>query len=65
MKGQTFMLGNTKITVRENTPKEEDIRSLYDVCNELFRGKPEYFYTREETKAMNKKLAEKNKEAIN
>lgn len=65
MKGQTFKLGNTTIIIRENIPKEEDIIRCYDVCNELFRDYPECFYTREETKALNKKLAEKNKESIN
>ena len=58
MKAQTFKLGNTTIIVRETTPKEEDIRRCYDVCNELFRGNPECFYTREETKELNRLLAE-------
>lgn len=58
MKGQTFKLGNTTIIIRETTPKEEDIRRCYDVCNELFRGRPECFYTREETKELNRLLAE-------
>ena len=64
MKGQTFKLGNTTIIIRETTPKEEDIRRCYDVCNELFRGRPECFYTKEETKELNRLLAEekKNKE---
>jgi hypothetical protein len=57
MKGQTFKLGNTTIIVRNNTPKEEDIRKCYDVCNELFRGYDDCFYTREETAAKNRKLA--------
>lgn len=62
MKRQTFKIGNTTIIVRETTPKEEDIRKCYDMCNELFRGRAECFYTMEETKAKNILLAkEKNK----
>lgn len=65
MKGRTFKIGNTTIIVRETTPREEDIRRCYDVCNELFAGKPECFYTREETREKNKLLAKKDKrEAI-
>ena len=45
MKGQTFKIGSTTIVVRETTPKEDDIRRCYDVCNELFRGREECFYT--------------------
>lgn len=53
MKGQTFRIGNSTIIMRESTPKEEDIRKFDDVCNELFAGKSECFYTKEETKEMN------------
>lgn len=54
MKGQTFKIGNSTIIVRESTPKEEDIRKCYDICNELFRGNPDCFYTAEEIKEKNK-----------
>lgn len=54
MKGQTFKIGNTTIIVRDSTPKEENIRKCYDVCNELFRGKSECFYTKNETKEKNR-----------
>ena len=56
MKGRTFKIGNSTIIIRESTPKEEDIRKCYDVCNELFSGRPECFYTKEETKIKNKIL---------
>lgn len=53
MKSQTFKIGNTTIIVRERTPREEDIRKCYDVCNELFRGMEECFYTKNETRDKN------------
>lgn len=56
MKGQTFKIGSTTIVVRETTPKEDDIRRCYDVCNELFRGREECFYTKEETREKNRLL---------
>lgn len=62
MKGQTFKIGNATIIVRDSTPKEDDIRRCYDVCNELFAGKPECFYTKEEVKEKNRILSQsKNK----
>lgn len=64
MKGMTFKIGNTTIIVRETIPREEDIKRCYDVCNELFAGRPECFYTREETREKNKSLAKEKKEAI-
>lgn len=65
MKGQTFKIGNTTIIIRESVPYEGDIKRCYDVCNELFRGKPECFHTRSETKNKNRFLAhDERKEAI-
>lgn len=65
MKGQTFKIGNTTIIIHESVPNEENIRRCYDVCNELFRGKPDCFYTRDETRNKNIILSQKkNKEAI-
>lgn len=63
MEARTLKIGNSTIIIRESTPNEQDIRRCFDVCNELFRGKPECFYTREETREKNKTLVKK--EAIN
>lgn len=63
MEARTFKIGNSTIIIRESTPNEQDIRRCFDVCNELFRGKSECFYTREETREKNKTLVKK--EAIN
>ncbi|MDB2100561.1 MULTISPECIES: hypothetical protein [Clostridium] len=60
MKGQTFKIGNTTIIIRETTPNEDDIRRCYDVCNEIFRDRPECFYTREETREKNRLLAQQD-----
>lgn len=53
MKAMSFKIGNTTVKVLESTPNEDKIRELYELCNEIFADKPEYFYTREETKKMN------------
>lgn len=58
MKGQTFKIGNATIIVRDSIPREEDIRRCYDVCNELFRDKPDCFYTKEEVEEKNRLLAQ-------
>lgn len=60
MKGQTFKSGNTTVIIRESTPNEADIKRCYDVCNELFSGNAECFYTREEIKERNR-ILEQNK----
>lgn len=36
---------------RPATPKKEDLKRLYDVCNRIFKKK-ECFYTREEVKKL-------------
>lgn len=36
---------------RPNTPKREDLKRLYDVCNKIFKKK-ECFYIREEVKKL-------------
>ena len=65
MKGQTFKIGNTTIIIRESVPNEANIKRCYDVCNELFGGKPECFYTTDETRKKNIILSQKkDKEAI-
>lgn len=65
MERQSFKIGNTTIIIRENTPDETDIRRCYDVCNELFRGIEECFYTKNETRDKNIFLSRKHKkEAI-
>ncbi len=65
MKGQTIKIGNTTIIIRENTPDESDIRKCYDVCNELFRGNENCFYTKSETRDKNVILSQnRRKEAI-
>lgn len=38
---------------RPETPKKEDLKRLYDVCNKIFKKK-ECFYTREEVKELKK-----------
>lgn len=43
---------------RPETPKKEDLKRLYDVCNKIFKKK-ECFYTKEEVKELKKD--EKNK----
>lgn len=43
---------------RPETPKKEDLKRLYDVCNKIFKKK-ECFYTKEEVKELKKN--EKNK----
>lgn len=53
MKATSFVDGNTKINILENTSDENAIRKLYDFCNEKFANKPECFCTKEETKKMN------------
>lgn len=63
-------VGRTRVTVRRPlVPKEEDLIRLYDTCNEIFRGRPECFYTPEQTKEKNRLIAEqqmmmKNKETL-
>lgn len=65
MKGQTFKIGNTTIIIRESITNEANIKRCYDACNELFRGNPECFYTRDETSKKNLILFQKkDKEAI-
>lgn len=58
MKGQTFKSGNATIIVHDSIPKEEDIRKCYDICNELFAGKHECFYTKKEVEEKNRILAQ-------
>jgi len=36
---------------RPETPKKEDLKNLYDVCNSIFKKK-ECFYTKEEVKKL-------------
>lgn len=36
---------------RPDAPKKEDLKRLYDVCNEIFKKK-EYFYTKEELRKL-------------
>ena len=38
---------------RPETPKKEDLKRLYDVCNKIFKKK-ECFYTKEEVKELKK-----------
>lgn len=38
-------------------PKKEDLKKLYDVCNEIFKKK-ECFYTKEEFKKVKEGLEE-------
>lgn len=64
MKGQTFEIGNTTIIIHENIPNEADIIKCYDVCNELFRGNEDCFYTKSETRDENIFLSHKKKKAI-
>lgn len=55
-------VGRTRVTVRRPlVPKEEDLIRLYDTCNELFRGRPECFYTPEQTKEKNRLIAEQQR----
>lgn len=61
MKRQSFKIGNTTIIIRENTPDVADVRRCYDVCNELFRGIDECFYTKNETRNKNIILSRKQK----
>lgn len=37
--------------IRPETPKKEDLKRLYDVCNRIFK-KEECFYTREEVRKL-------------
>ncbi|WP_297995499.1 hypothetical protein [uncultured Clostridium sp.] len=54
-----MIVSGSYVTVRRPlVPKEEDIRALYDTCNELFKDHPECFYTLEQTKEKNRLLAE-------
>jgi hypothetical protein len=36
---------------RPDVPKKEDLKRLYDICNEIFKKK-ECFYTEEEVKKL-------------
>lgn len=55
-------VGRTRVTVRRPlVPKEEDLIRLYDTCNEIFRGRPECFYTPEQTKEKNRLIAEQQR----
>lgn len=38
---------------RPSTPKKEDLKRLYDVCNKIFKKK-ECFYTKEEVEKLKK-----------
>ena len=38
---------------RPNKPKKDDLKKLYDVCNEIFKKK-ELFYTKEDMKKIEK-----------
>ena len=64
MEAKTFKIGNTTIIIRATTPREIDIKKCYDICNELFTGKSECFYTREETRQKNILLRSKPEEVI-
>lgn len=64
MEAKTFKIGNTTIIIRATTPREIDIKKCYDICNELFAGKSECFYTREETREKNKILLRSKPEEI-
>ena len=43
---------------RPDKPKKDDLKKLYDICNEIFKNK-ECFYTKEDVKEIKKD--EKNK----
>lgn len=62
MEAKTFKIGNTTIIIRATTPREIDIKKCYDICNELFAGKSECFYTKEETRQKNILLRSKQEE---
>ncbi|WP_418223533.1 hypothetical protein [Clostridium isatidis] len=64
MEAKTFKIGNTTIIIRATTPREIDIKKCYDICNELFAGKSECFYTKEETRQKNILLRSKQEEVI-
>lgn len=42
---------------RPDKPKKEDLKTLYDICNEIFKNK-ECFYTKEEFKKIKKEKEE-------
>lgn len=42
---------------RPERPKKDDLKKLYDVCNEIFKKK-ECFYTKEEFKKIEKEKVE-------
>lgn len=50
MKEKAYVIGNTKIKIISSLTTEENIRELYDLCNELFKDKPQLFYSNEESK---------------
>ena len=42
---------------RPSKPRKEDLKKLYDVCNEIFKKK-ECFYTKEEVKKIEREKKE-------
>lgn len=43
-----------KIKVIMQPPTKEKLRSIYDVCNKVFRDNEEVFYTKEQVKELKK-----------